>query len=349
LDKDNDKIGEKTSQVAEPKKQWMSIGILIVVLILVYLLWSALSSKPDDKAKRLGASDSLMSQHDNILQQNAARLKLLENMKQQKQIETVILGKSNESKELTMRRHAPSQVYGNSHTSKVTTANLQPSSDDNVIADSNDPYAKFANSQSSSSSLVKASIINHPDRTIAQGELIHAVLETAINSDLPGMVRAVVAEPVYSYVGGFVLLPKGSRLIGQYASLSGNSAATSRVFAIWNRVITPKGVSVMINSPSANQLGAMGQSADSINTHFWKIFGNATLISLIGAGTANLGVDNNDQTNSSDAYRQAIADSFQQTAGRVLKQGMNIAPTLSIHQGARINVFVAKDLQFEGV
>ena len=342
MNNDNPAVDSKLSQVAGKAdiKQKIAISILLVVMVFVLILMFHGSKKTVAPRQQ---ESVIATQHDNIVKQNAAYLKSLQTMKQASAFTELLSTKSGESKEMKLRRNAPTQVFS-------TGAHVLPkvaskgSEESDLLADNSDPYSRFANSQNKSESSVSATKIAHPEKTIAQGELIHAVLETAINSDLPGMVRAVVTEPVYSYVGSDVLLPKGSRLVGQYASLAGNGSATNRVYIMWNRVITPKGTSVMINSPSSDGLGTSGQGADSIDSHFWHVFGNATLMSIIGAGTANLGVTPGDQPNSSDAYRGAIADSFQQTAGKMLSQNMNIAPTLHINQGARINVFVAKDI-----
>jgi type IV secretion system protein VirB10 len=185
----------------------------------------------------------------------------------------------------------------------------------------------------------------HPRDTVLQGEFIHAVLETAVNSDLPGMVRAEVTEPVYSYRGERILIPAGSRLIGQYASRQENGPATQRVFIIWTRIITPLGVSILIDSPGTDSLGRSGMGADAINHYFFQIFGQAILFSVLGAGVSNVGVSEESQPNSADQFRQSVAESLQDSASKSLKSNTeNISPTLHIYQGSSVVVFVSKDL-----
>ena len=128
--------------------------------------------------------------------------------------------------------------------------------------------AKFANSQSVSFSQVKAEKVAHPEYTVVQGEMLHGVLTTAIDNELAGMVGATLTRPVYSYNDERILLPVGSRLVGQFRAGGGN-AASSRIFVIWNRVITPDGLSAMINSIGADTLGRSGQGADYIDNHFF--------------------------------------------------------------------------------
>ena len=190
-----------------------------------------------------------------------------------------------------------------------------------------------------------ASTIGPLNEMIAEGSLIHATLESAANSDLPGYLRATVAEPSYSEDGTQILIPRGSRLIGQYKS--GMLQGQSRIFVVWTRLITPSGISVQLGSPGVDSLGVAGMDADEIDRHFWQRFSTASLLSLIGAGAANVGVKDSMQENSAAAYRAALASSFAQTANQSLQQEGMIAPTLKEHQGKPIMVFVAKDINFQ--
>ena len=163
------------------------------------------------------------------------------------------------------------------------------------------------------------------------------------------MVRAVVTKPVYAYTDSKVMIPAGSRLIGQYDTTSSNGLSSSRIFVMWNRVITPGGVSIMINSPGTDTLGRAGQGANSVDTHFFRMFGTASLLSVIGAVTSTMGVGSYDQPNSANQYRSAVGNAFQQSAQNAMNSNLKIKPTLYIHQGDAINVFVARDLDLYNV
>lgn len=206
-------------------------------------------------------------------------------------------------------------------------------------------YAQFANSQSTTAASTEAGWLEHPNYTILQGEFMHAVLDTAISSEIQGSARATVTYPVYAYGDESVLIPVGSRLIGQYAmsSQGGNGVASTRVFIIWNRVVTPNGISLMINSGSADSLGVAGQGADYVDTHFFKMFGTSIMLSLIGAGASNMN-SGADGASSQQQYQAAIQQSLAQTSGTVLEKYTNIATTLYVNQGTEINVYIAKDL-----
>lgn len=181
---------------------------------------------------------------------------------------------------------------------------------------------------------------------IGQGKFIFATLSVAINSDLPGQVSAIVNQDIYGEQGRNVLIPRGSRLVGEYRSMLGNNQ--SRIFVVWTRVIQPDGISVMIGSEGTDALGQAGMTGD-VNYHFLARFGTASLISLIGAGASTIGVNPDDQYNSMSAYRQAVAQAMSEQASSLLSNSANIPPTVHVTQGERVVVFVNKDLDFSRV
>jgi type IV secretion system protein VirB10 len=254
-------------------------------------------------------------------------------------------GSSEQSKEYTARQNAPSNIYTGGVQNTSNAASSENSKAGNTFTGKG-LYSSFGN-QATAATAVSAQRIAHPRYTIASGEFIHATLETAIDSTLPGQLRAVISEPVYAYVGEKPLVPAGSRLIGQYSSsvLQGQN----RVFVVWNRIILPSGITIQLNSPGVDGIGRAGMGADSVNTHFFSRFGEATLLSILGAVAANSGVSNSDQYNSASQYRMGIAQSLQQSASGSLKGSASTKPTLHIYQGASINVFVAHDLDFYSV
>lgn len=176
-----------------------------------------------------------------------------------------------------------------------------------------------------------------------QGKLIDAELETAINTDLPGQIRAIVSAPLYAEQGREPLVPPGSRLNGVY-----NSAVRKgqvRVFAIWNRLIRPDGIEITLDSAATDALGRAGMAGETDN-HFAQIFGMSALLSIIGAGASTAGVNADSRQNSADAYRHEVQQSFARTADRVLEPYANIPPTNTIAQGERIKVLLSRDLNF---
>lgn len=190
---------------------------------------------------------------------------------------------------------------------------------------------------------VKASLMVDRDYFITTGTFLDCALETAISSDLSGMTSCRLTNDVYSTSGRVKLLERGSRITGQYKG--GIKRGTARIFVVWNRIETPNGVMVNLESPGTGALGRSGHDG-YIDTHFWDRFGGAMMLSLVDDLGAYLGQQLTDNggvplNNSSDAAQNA--------ASIALENSINIPPTLIKHQGDHINVFIARDLDFRGV
>jgi type IV secretion system protein VirB10 len=180
--------------------------------------------------------------------------------------------------------------------------------------------------------------LDNPGAIVQQGTIIAGVLETAINSDLPGFVRAIVSQDVRSFDGSRVLVPRGSRLIGQYRS--GLTTGQSRAFVIWTRLIRPDGVSVQIASPTTDTLGQAGLGG-VVDTRFFRRFGAAILLSVIGAGLDSLASNTNDNDIVIRNSEQA-----QNVASIALEREINIPPRIRVAQGTPIRIFTTRDLDF---
>ncbi len=251
------------------------------------------------------------------------------------------------SQEMSARMNAPlafTTESGNAGSSEVTPDTGAKST--NATLTANNANANFVNQQDDIVS-VSAKRLPHPEFTVPAGELIPATLETAINSELPGMARAITTRDVYSLEGGNLLIPKGATLVGQFNA--NVVQGQSRLLVVWNRVQMSNGVTVTLNSPGTDTLGRAGQGADVVNRHFLERFGSGALLSMLGTFAATNGVNGQDEFNSRSQYRMQIANSFQQGGVQMLEQDMMIKPTMQINQGTRINVFVAHDLDFSGV
>jgi len=190
---------------------------------------------------------------------------------------------------------------------------------------------------------VKAGLLKNRDMFITTGTFLNCALETAISSDLAGMTSCRLTQDVYSTSGKVVLLERGSRITGQYQG--GLKKGQARIFVLWNRVETPHGVIVNLDSPSAGPLGRSG-NAGFIDTHFWKRFGGAMLLSLVDDLGAYV---SGELTNGGTSQFGTTVASSQSAASIALENSINIPPTLIKNQGDQIVVFVARDLDFRGV
>ncbi|MGI4879709.1 MAG: type IV secretion system protein VirB10, partial [Janthinobacterium lividum] len=203
-------------------------------------------------------------------------------------------------------------------------------------ASANDAFASRVNGTAVET--VTADKLSSIDLVVPQGTVIAGVLETAINSDLPGQVRAVVSRDVPGFDGTKVLIPRGSRLIGQYSS--GVALGQSRAFVIWSRVLRSDGVSIQLGSAGTDELGTAGLGG-KVNNHFLRRFGAATLLSVITAGLEYAGSRSSGSTVVVGSSSQA-----NQLATVALQRDIDIPPTIKVAQGTPIRVFVAKDLDF---
>ncbi|PJE37852.1 type IV secretion system protein B10 [Pseudooceanicola lipolyticus] len=185
----------------------------------------------------------------------------------------------------------------------------------------------------------EATRLTHPERTLTQGSVIQAALQTAINSDLPGSVVAVVSEPVPAFSGDRVLIPRGSRLFGQYRS--GIEMHQKRILILWTRVLTPDGTSMEIAAVGGDQLGRSGLTG-LVDTKFAERFGGAALISVIGAAPAVAAESANNETTS--IVLGDVGSDLQDAVGSVIADQVSIAPTIYVDQGASVTVLVDRDV-----
>jgi type IV secretory pathway VirB10-like protein len=189
----------------------------------------------------------------------------------------------------------------------------------------------------------RASQMRDVSRVVPQGFVIPAVLETAIDSDLPGSVRAVVSRDVRGFDGTQVLIPRGSKLIGQYKSAA--AIGQTRAFVVWSRIITPTGVSIDVGSPATDRLGRGGLEGKA-DSHFFERFGSSILLSVISGGIDAVASRNGGTTN---ALIIGSPTQAQNVASIALQKQIDIPTTIKVAQGAAVQVSVARDLDFSGV
>jgi type IV secretion system protein VirB10 len=192
--------------------------------------------------------------------------------------------------------------------------------------------------QASTVTRSRAGAMSNRATTVPQGTLIPAVLETAMDSTGAGFARALVQRDVRGFDGSRILIPRGSRLIGEYAS--DTSPGQKRAFVTWTRLIRPDGVTIAIGSPATDPVGVGGVRA-RVNSHFFERFAGSILQTamLIGGNLAARSVG--------DSVVVALPGSFPGTTATT--PATQIPPTLSVRQGTSVSVFVARDLDFTGV
>ncbi len=189
-----------------------------------------------------------------------------------------------------------------------------------------------------------------PDRVAAPtspyilqaGAVIAAALITGIHSDLPGQITAQVTENIYdSPTGRILLVPQGTRVIGQY----NNSVqfGQSRVLLVWNRLIFPNGRSIVLErQPGADAEGYAGLQ-DGVDYHWWELAKAAGLSTLLSIG-AELATNDDDRL--IQAIRNGGQDTINDAGQQIVRRQLNIAPTLTIRPGFPVRIIVTRDLVF---
>jgi type IV secretory pathway VirB10-like protein len=175
------------------------------------------------------------------------------------------------------------------------------------------------------------------------GTVIPAALITGIRSDLPGEVTAQVTENVYdSPTGRYLLVPQGTKLLGQYDSQV--SFGQSRVLLVWNRLIFPSGKSIVLErQPGVDTQGYAGLE-DLVDYHWGKLFTAAALSTLLGVG-AELATNSNNSL--ANALRQSMQDTVNQTEQQIVRRQLDVQPTLTIRPGFPVRVILTRDLILE--
>lgn len=188
--------------------------------------------------------------------------------------------------------------------------------------------------------VTQAEIIANPSNTVMQGTMIQAVMETALDSSLPGQSRALISEDVFSHDGSRLLIPRGSRLIGRYRS--DLELAQRRVTIAWDRIILPNDQSLRISAFGGDALGRSGVSG-VVDTRFGTRFGSAALISIIAAAptVAASGAEND----MSSEVLQNVGDDLTESTDSVIGDYLSIRPVIHVDQGARVTVMVDRDLE----
>lgn len=176
------------------------------------------------------------------------------------------------------------------------------------------------------------------------GAVIPAALITGIRSDLPGQITAQVTQNVYdSPTGRILLVPQGTRIVGQYDS--GVGFGQRRVLMVWNRLIMPDGRSIVLErQPGANAEGYAGLE-DGVDFHWGEMFKAAALSTLLAVG-AEAGTNQN-ESNLVQALRSGASNSINQTGQQIVSRQLGIAPTLTIRPGFPVRVMVTRDLLLE--
>ncbi len=249
-------------------------------------------------------------------------------------------------------RYAPIVVFG---TNGESGAQKSVGYDENIVSLKKSPIDELKKTENQ----IEANLIPDMIHTIAQGKMLNAILETAINTEIPGSVRAIVSRDVYGELGNEILIPKGSRLYGSYSSEI--KRGQGRVQINWSRLIRPDGVSLNISFAASDQFGRAGISGD-VDNRYSSIVVNSVLTSVLAIGgvsaaqkllnnnTATTVVNNPVQgttTTTGNASNQVLYDmtkSILDIIGQIITNAIDMNAVIRVPQGTRITVIVNSDM-----
>lgn len=174
-----------------------------------------------------------------------------------------------------------------------------------------------------------------------EGSVLEAVLTNRLDGSFSGPVNAMVTTNVYSHDHQQLLIPQGSRILGEVQKV--NSLGQQRLAVFFHRVIMPDGYSLSLDQFHAlNQIGETGLR-DKVNHHYMQIFGVSLAIGAI-SGIEQAGAQYGANYSGMDAYRQGTATSLSQSGLRILDRYLNVLPTFEIREGHRIKIYLSDDL-----
>ncbi|HEY9280656.1 MAG TPA: type IV secretion system protein VirB10 [Eoetvoesiella sp.] len=206
--------------------------------------------------------------------------------------------------------------------------------------------ARLTARKSMPSKTEQASAADLGDRSfvITRGSYIPCILQTQLLSNVPGQSGCVIPDNIYSDDGSRLLVPRGSTVVGQYGQTLQNG--DSRIAVVWERIKTTNGYVIDVDSGAADGVGTMGVGG-FVDNHWGARIGAALLLSLID-DAVDIAVASQ-QGSGDTVYGNSTSRSSKNIAEKVLDSTVNIKPTLSANRGARLMIYVSKDLWFDGV
>jgi type IV secretion system protein TrbI len=183
------------------------------------------------------------------------------------------------------------------------------------------------------------------NHVIFEGTVLESVLVNRLNGDFAGPVICQTTNDIYSHNHNELLIPAGSRLLGETKKVS--DVGQERLAVVFHRLIMPDGYAVDLDqSPGLNQIGETAIH-DKVNNHYFKIFGASIAVGAI-AGLASIGANNSAvtglPTSHSSAYREGVTGNLSQSSLHILDRFLNIPPTITIREGHRVRIFLTQDL-----
>jgi type IV secretion system protein VirB10 len=176
---------------------------------------------------------------------------------------------------------------------------------------------------------------------VFEGTVIETVLTNRLDGSFSGPVNCLVTTAVYSHDRTQLLVPQGSRVLGEVSRVE--AFGQQRLAVAFQRLLMPDGYSVSLEKlPGLSAPGETGLM-DQIDHHYLQVFGVSMALGAI-AGLSQVHTQYGLNTSAEDAYRQGVATSLSQSSLNILNRYLNVLPTFTIREGHRIKVYLTADL-----
>ena len=195
------------------------------------------------------------------------------------------------------------------------------------------------------------------DFEVKAGTIIPCVLISGLNSDLPGNAVAQVSENVWdTATGRYLLIPRGSRLVGTYDNQV--TYGQNRALVVWSRLIFPDGSSLTLDNLKGTDQSGYAGFKGQVNKHWGSLISSALLVSLIGAGVElaepnnnnnnNNHNNNNNRKNVGNILSERVATGIADALTQIIQREVQRQPTIKVKPGYRFVVMAQRDMVFPG-
>jgi len=259
-----------------------------------------------------------------------------------------VLPQTDEPKPIPLQNNGPTQANTGATGQKPPAPAPKPmmlgKEETELLPTTIEGYARLEKAPLTKTEQRKSAKIGDRSKVITRGSNIPCILLSQLNSNVPGQTSCVIPENVYSNNGKRLLIAKGSKAIGEYGQTLQNG--DKRIGVMWQRIETTDGFVIDVDSPATDGVGTMGVGG-YVENHWGERLGAALLLSLIDDSVSYAIAKETQGSAGQQVYGERTGRQSKEMASKVLDSTINIRPTLEANRGARLMIFVNKDLWFE--
>ncbi len=179
----------------------------------------------------------------------------------------------------------------------------------------------------------QAATVSSKRYTLFEGTVLETALVNRLDSSFAGPIITMVTNDVYSHDRQNVIIPAGTKCLGQTKPVE--SLGQSRMAVFFHRLIMPDGYAVDLDQfQGLNQLGDTGLK-DKVDNHYFRIFGVSIALGFLGAISQR----------ELEYPFDSAGPQFARSAAQILDRFLNMLPTVTIREGHRVKVFLTQDLK----